>query len=122
MFVALIFWLSTAALTVLWAVTGGEWFGFGVCVLLAARLALFVFIILDLLLDNLQRVVQRSLYRKPPLSVQLGDYALDFVALCVFGWLAQGGARYGMAAVLLYVANLLLWEVLHAMLQPRGAR
>lgn len=118
MMFGLIFWLATAALTVAWALTGGEWFGFGVSVLFGARVALLVFCI-GALADPHTLRKQRALHRKPPVSVQMGDYALDFVFLCVLGWIAQGGARYGFACVALYGASVVLWEIMHVMLEPK---
>lgn len=115
---ALIFWLSTAAFTVLWAVTGGEWWGFGVCMLLAVRVAMLCAMLCaccnpDILLQ------QRLAYRPPSASVRGWDYALDFSMLFVLGWIATSGARYAILALGLYIANVLVWELLHSILTVR---
>lgn len=118
MLFSLIFWIYTAALTVAWALTGADWCGFGVTVLLGARIGLLVFCI-GMMFDYQTLYQQRRLYRRPPPSIQLGDYALDFVYLCVLGWIAQGGARYGFACVVLYAISIVLWEIMHFVLEPK---
>ena len=115
---ALIFWWSTAAFTVLRAVTGGEWWGFGVCALLGARLALLCALLCacchpDILLQ------QRLKYQPPSAAVRIGDFLLDFTWLAVFGWLTQRGAHYGMLAVLLFLAGVLLHELVITTLEPK---
>ena len=113
----LIFWLSTAAFTALWAVFGGEW-GWGVCALIAVRVAMLVGTLLALN-DAATLLQQRLLYRKPTPAVRIGDYVLDFAMLVVLGWIAQHGARLGLPALLLYLASLFLWEICSSILEPK---
>lgn len=115
---AAILWLSTAAFTVLWAVTGGEWWGFGVCALLAVRGVLLVFVLLKLT-DPRERAAARRTYVRPPSAIRIGDFVLDFAWLAVFGWLTQRGAQYGMPAVLLFLAGVLLHELVVTTLEPK---
>jgi len=114
---ASILWLSVAAFTVLWAVTGGEWWGFGACALLAVRGALLVFVLLSLS-NPRERVAARNSYKRPSQATRIGDFLLDFAWLATFGWLAQHGAHYGMPAVILFLAGMLLYELIHMTLEP----
>ena len=113
-----ILWLSVAAFTVLWAVTGGEWWGFGACALLAVRGVMLIFVLLALN-DARERASARHAYVRPPAAIRIGDFLLDFTWLAVFGWLTQRGAHYGMPAVLLFLAGVLLHELIVTTLEPK---
>ncbi len=103
-------WLSMAAFTVLWTVTGGEWWGFGICVLLGTRAVLLVSLLLALC-ESRARSVARRAYQPDSRDESLAEYVIDFGFLLVFGRLAQRGAHYGLPALMLYVAGILLYEV-----------
>lgn len=113
---AAIFWMSTAAFTVLWAVTGDEWWGFGVGALLALRCAILAAIVASMLYPE-ERLRARHRHTPQTASIRLGDYVFDFGFLLVLGWITQHGDHRGMSVLLLYLASMLLWEIMTSILE-----
>lgn len=112
---AAIFWMSTAAFTVLWGSTGGEWWGFGVGALLALRVALLTAVIGSFYYP--ENLLQARLTHTPRRGCTAVDYLLDFVFLAAFGWIVQHGSHFGMPVLLLYLASMLLWELMTSILE-----
>lgn len=111
-------WACMAVFTLLWGVTRVEWYGFTVGVLLAVRVALLVALIGALCYPEIRKA-QRQLHTPVPQSIRLGDYLLDFVFVLTYGWLAQSGAHFGLYVLALYMATIMLGEIMATILEVK---